>query len=552
MKKIIYIAFALLVATNCSAQIESAAKSVFSLTTFKKDGTLLASTHGVFVGDKGEAISSWKPFVGADSAVVIDANGKQSVVSALIGANELYNVCKFKVDGNTQPASVATAASKKGEKVWILQYSVNKPQIDQRNVQSVEPFMEKYAYYLFSSNIDESADGCPVVNSKGQVIGVIQISKDGQQIVATDANFMNDMTVENGLAIANPVLRQSFIRIDFPKNHEQAAVMLTLTAEQGDTLMYNKYVKAFIQRFPDYVEGYNALANRQLAKADFSGVDATIKTALEKVVKKEDVHSAYSRLIYSKVSNLPDSIYPSWNADKALEEANKAYDIDHQPLYVHQQALAYFVKKDYVTAYDKFMELTKTPIRNGDLFYSAAQCKTQMKAPDAEIVALLDSAIAVSPQPLNFVGAPYVLARATHYYNIGEYRKAVIDFNQYDSLMQGRPITSNFYYIRHKAEMEIHQYQQALNDMDRAILLQRDSPTLWAEKASLHLRFSQTDKAIRSAEICTQLAPEYADGYILLGVANMVAKNKEEGTKALMKAKELGDERADEYLKKYK
>ena len=552
MKKIIYIAFALLVATNCSAQIESAAKSVFSLTTFKKDGTLLASTHGVFVGDKGEAISSWKPFVGADSAVVIDANGKQSVVSALIGANELYNVCKFKVDGNTQPASVATAASKKGEKVWILQYSVNKPLIDQLNVQSVEPFMEKYAYYLFSSNIDESADGCPVVNSKGQVIGVIQISKDGQQIVATDANFMNDMTVENGLAIANPVLRQSFIPIDFPKNHEQAAVMLTLTAEQRDTLMYNKYVKAFIQRFPDYVEGYNALANRQLAKADFSGVDATIKTALEKVVKKEDVHSAYSRLIYSKISNLPDSIYPSWNADKALEEANKAYDIDHQPLYVHQQALAYFVKKAYATAYDKFMELTKTPIRNGDLFYSAAQCKTQMKAPDAEIVALLDSAIAVSPQPLNFVGAPYVLARATHYYNIGEYRKAVIDFNQYDSLMQGRPITSNFYYIRHKAEMEIHQYQQALNDMDRAILLQRDSPTLWAEKASLHLRFSQTDKAIRSAEICTQLAPEYADGYILLGVANMVAKNKEEGTKALMKAKELGDERADEYLKKYK
>lgn len=552
MKKIIYIAFALLVATNCSAQIESAAKSVFSLTTFKKDGTLLASTHGVFVGDKGEAISSWKPFVGADSAVVIDAKGKQSVVSALIGANELYNVCKFKVDGNTQPASVATAASKKGEKVWILQYSVNKPLIDQRNVQSVEPFMEKYAYYLFSSNIDESADGCPVVNSKGQVIGVIQISKDGQQIVATDANFMNDMTVENGLAIANPVLRQSFIPIDFPKNHEQAAVMLTLTAEQRDTLMYNKYVKAFIQRFPGYVEGYNALANRQLAKADFSGVDTTIKTALEKVAKKEDVHSAYSRLIYNKVSNLPDSIYPSWNADKALEEANKAYDIDHQPLYVHQQALAYFVKKDYVTAYDKFMELTKTPIRNGDLFYSAAQCKTQMKAPDAEIVALLDSAIAVSPQPLNFVGAPYVLARATHYYNIGEYRKAVIDFNQYDSLMQGRPITSNFYYIRHKAEMEIHQYQQALNDMDRAILLQRDSPTLWAEKASLHLRFSQTDKAIRSAEICTQLAPEYADGYILLGVANMVAKNKEEGTKALMKAKELGDERADEYLKKYK
>ncbi len=552
MKRIIYIAIALLSAINCSAQIESASTSVFSLTTFKKDGTLLASTHGVFLGNNGEAVSSWKPFVGADSAVVIDAKGNQMKVNALIGVNELYNVCKFRVDGKTKSASVAKTASKKGDKVWILQYSVNKPQIDQRNIQNVESFMQKYAYYIFSTNIDDNADGCPVVNSKGEILGTVQVSKDGLQVVAIDANLMNDMVVENGLVITNPVLRQSFIPIEFPQNHDQAAVMLTLASEQGDSLMYGKYVKSFVHAFPKDIEGYNAQANNQLAKADFAGVDATMKTALEKVTKKQDVHSAYSRLIYNKISNLPDSIWPSWNADKAIEEADKAYSIENQPLYVHQQALAYFVKKDYTTAYNKFMSLTNTSIRNGDLFYSAAQCKTQMKAPDVEIVALLDSAIAASPQPLNFVGAPYVLARGTHYYNVQQYRKAVVDFNQYDSLMQGRPISSDFYYIRHKAEMQIHQYQQALNDMDRAILLERNSPTLWAEKASLHLRFNQADKAIRSAQICTQLAPEYADGFILLGVANMVANNKEEGTKALMKAKQLGDERADEYLKKYK
>ena len=552
MKRIIYIAIALLSAITCNAQIESASGSVFSLTTFKKDGTLLASTHGVFIGNKGEAVSSWKPFVGADSAVVIDAKGNQLNVKTLIGANELYNVCKFRVDGKTKPASLAKTLGKKGEKVWILQYSVNKPQIDQRSIQSVEPFMQKYGYYIFSTNVDDNADGCPIVNSRGEVLGVVQISKDGLQVVAVDANFMSEMAVDNGLAITNPVLRQAFIPIEYPKDHDQAAVMLTLASEQGDSLMYSKYVKSFVSDFPNYIEGYSAQANNLLAKADFAGVDATMKTAFEKVTKKQDVHSAYSRLIYNKICNLPDSIWSSWTVDKALEEANKAYEIDNQPLYIHQQALAYFVKKDYKTAYDKFMFLTNTPLRNGDLFYSAAQCKTQMKAPDEEIVALLDSAIAVSPQPLNFVGAPYVLARGTHYYNVQQYRKAVVDFNQYDSLMQGRPISSEFYYIRHKAELQIHQYQQALNDIDRAILLERNSPTLWAEKASLHLRFNQSDKAIRSAQVCTQLAPEYADGYILLGVANMVANNKEEGTKALMKAKELGDDRADEYLKKYK
>ena len=100
--------------------------------------------------------------------------------------------------------------------------------------------------------------------------------------------------------------------------------------------------------------------------------------------------------------------------------------------------------------------------------------------------------------------------------------------------------------------MQIRQYQQALNDIDRAILLKRDEPTLWAEKGSLHLRFNQLEKAIQAASICTEIAPEYADGYIILGLASMLSDKKEEGRKALLKAKELGDARADEYLEKYK
>ena len=51
--------------TNTSAQpapVQKAGRSVFTLTTFKADGAILASTHGVFVGSAGEAVSSWKPF----------------------------------------------------------------------------------------------------------------------------------------------------------------------------------------------------------------------------------------------------------------------------------------------------------------------------------------------------------------------------------------------------------------------------------------------------------------------------------------------------------
>ena len=542
----------LMLALDCSAQIERAAQSVFTLTTFKKDGSILASSHGVFVGTEGEAISIWSSFSGADHAIVVDARGTEMQVMSIIGASEIYDVCKFRVKGSTKAASIAKAPSAKGDKVWIMGYSLRTPQIDQRSVQSTEKFMDKYTYYIFSSTAPENKSSCPFVNSNGEVIGLFQHSKSGEQVFSTDANYINDFQVKNGLAINDPLLRQTSIPVEYPKDQEQASVMLTLARNQNDSIKYLKYIDAYMQNFPAAVEGYTAKAECQLLENDFSGAAATMEAALDKATKKDEVHSAYARLIYQKELFKRAQPYAAWSLEKALAEAESAYRENPLPFYLHQQAQIIFARQDYQKAYDIFIGLTKTNLRNGELFYEAAQCKTQMKAPHTEIVALLDSAIAASPQPLNAVGAPYVLTRGSEYFNAGEFRKAVTDFNQYDSLMQGRPISSEFYYTREKAEMQIRQYQQALNDINRAILLDRDNPTLWAEKASLHLRFNQLEDAIKSATVCTQLETNYADGYILLGVAQMAKKNKSEGEKALLKAKELGDLRADEYLKKYK
>lgn len=76
---------------------KKAAQAVFTLKTFKADGTLLGSANGVFVSENGEAVSSFAPFRGADRAVVIDAQGKEWPVETMMGANDMYDVAKFKV-----------------------------------------------------------------------------------------------------------------------------------------------------------------------------------------------------------------------------------------------------------------------------------------------------------------------------------------------------------------------------------------------------------------------------------------------------------------------
>ena len=91
--------------------VQKAAKSVFTLTTFNKDGNIISSTQGVFIDNKGTAIGTFKPFIGAVKATIVDASGKSMDVDAILGADELYDVAKFRVLGNTTAANIATAES---------------------------------------------------------------------------------------------------------------------------------------------------------------------------------------------------------------------------------------------------------------------------------------------------------------------------------------------------------------------------------------------------------------------------------------------------------
>lgn len=533
-----------------SANVKKAAKSVFSLTTFKADGTLLGSTRGVFIGENGEAISTWKPFVGADSAVVIDAQGKAMTVDVMIGANELYDVCKFKVVGNTTPAKIASSTSKANEKVSVVGYSIKSLDIKQVPIQKVETFMDKYAYYIFSSEAPANKEGCPFVNAKGEVIGILQHANSADETHAVDAKFMNDMKVNTGLSIADPVLRQTSIRTQMPSKESEALVMLMMSREQNHK-NYLKYVQDFKRLFPQSVDGYVAQANIFASKGQLAQAADEMETAIKRAKNKDVAHSEYAKLIYQQQLYQPDSTFTQWSLDKALDEATQANNINPLPVYQHQQAQIIFTKGNYQKAYDMFMALTKTSLRSGELFYEAAQAKTQLKADEKEILTLLDSAVAACPQPLTPVAAPYVLARGVAYDQIGEYKKALADYNQYDTLMLGRA-SHEFYYTRYKCNSQLRRYQQALNDIAHAAVLNRQEPTYLAEMASLQLKVNLYEDAIKTADLCISLAPSYADAYLIKGLAQVQNKQKKEGLETLNKAKELGDARAKDFINKYK
>lgn len=551
-QKIISITFVLIGAiTSVLAQpapVKKAAASVFSLTTFDKNGDIVGSTRGVFVGKNGEAMAMWKPFMGADHAVAIDAKGNKHEVDVMMGISEMYDICLFRIKG-TAPASLElTNDNTPATTVYIADYDLKKPTVKKLEPVRTEKFMEVNNYYVFKDEDVSGNDlGCPVVNEQGMLLGIMQRPADGGQAFATDARIIKSFSV-NGLSLNDRTFRATGIRTALPADQQQATLTLMMAQQQGDSARLEQYIGDFISAFPTATEGYTALAEMHIGQGKLAEADETLQKEVKRAAQKDEAYYDYARLVYHSTVFKVDTTFAAWNLKKALELSEQASKVNPLPIYKHQQAQIIYAQGDYQKALAMFTELQNTDLgKNGEVFYEAAQCKTKLNAPQSEVLQLLDSAVAAQD---GVISAPYVLARGRMYDVAGEYRKAYMDYLKYDTLMHMNA-SADFYYLRYQCGVKIRQFQIALNDIAHAIVLNRNEPTYYAEMASLQLRVNQLDDAIKTCEIAMRLAPEYADLYIIKGVAACESDKKDEGLAALKKAQELGDERAEKLIEKY-
>lgn len=528
-----------------------AAKSIFTLKTFSSDGALLASSTGFFVGTDGEAVSNYVPFIGAQRAVIIDAQGKEAPVELILGANETYDVAKFQVAiRKTVPLSIANN-SVNGSIVWLLPYAMKKtPTCVQGSVSNAEQFMDSYQYYTLLLNSEENHVSSPVFNQNGEVIGMIQPTIGDKKGIsyAISARYAVNLKI-NGLSMNEPALKKTHITIALPDDAEDALLALFMSSSSMSDNQYANFLERFIQKFPNETDGYIYRARYHSSKSDFSRADEDMQQALKVGGKQDNVHYQYAELIYQKEIYQSDKPYNAWTLDKAFSESQEAYAIQPMTIYLQQQAQIRYAQGQYSEAYQIYEQLTHSNLRSADIFFAASQCKAQLGENDQQI-ALLDSAVNQFSRPYVKTAAPFLLARAQALYQQGKFRPAITDYNEYAELMSTQ-LGAPFYYQRELAEIGGHLYQQALNDIDKAIELDPTEPMYRAEKASLEIRVGMHKEAIETSRQLINMSPELSDGYLFLGLAQCLSNQKAEGMRNLTKAKELGNDQAQSLIDKY-
>ena len=551
-KRIILIILAVLplLAMAQPSWVKKATKSVFTLKTFAEDGSLIGSSNGFFTSANGDAVSNYTPFKGAAKAVVIDATGKELPVVSIVGVNDMYDVVKFRVNGKTQPLIISSAQTPVGSQVWLLPYHEIK-NVPEGTIRKAEAFQNEYEYYTVALAMPVNTVSTPLINQAGEVIGLMQQPASDKDTLsyAVSARFADSLKI-SGFGMNEATLMETKIKKELPDDMKEAVLALYMASSRQDSAAYVNLIEDFIQKFPNAPEGFMYRAQVKASDGDFATAERNMELAIKYSLQKDDAHYNYARMIYNHEIFQADKPYANWSLDKALEEIRLANTLNPQPTYRQMEANILFGQKKYNEAYDIYNQLTSTNLKGAELFYSAARCKEMLKDSTA-MLALLDSAMNCFSKPYLKDAAPYLWARAQARAQAKKYREAVSDMNDYEELMKAS-INDNFYYIRHQAEVDGRLYQQALNDITRAIVMNPKETFYYGEKASLEIRVGLYDNAIATAKECLVVDPNDSDGYMFLGVAQCLKGNKKEGISNLQKAKDLGNLQADKLIEKYK
>lgn len=551
-------------------EIKNAGKAVFNIITYSADGTLLHSGNGVFISPSGEGLSLYSFFENAARAEVIDSKGVKYPVFRILGASSTNDLVRFSITGGKKfsyfdlsQASTADSLST----LSLISYSTekkNKP--IEVKVLSATAY-DSLRYYTTTVTNTPSYMGCPLATSEGQIVGITQtnVEKDAKGACAIDARFALGLNIGK-MAGLNSDLRAIDIPKAIPSNEKDALTYIYLLAN-SDSTAYATALNDFIAQYPENAEGYVNRAKFFAQSGQYAQSDNDFARAAEVVdegkstVKADEVHNDYSKAVYQKALYAPRDNYSSWNLQKALDEAEKAYAISPKPFYLLQKGRCLFSMQKFSDANKAFMDLALaadrdssqwSPTAKSEAWFYAARSLEMAGGDSLRVIALMDSAVSRLPQPLNQTTAQYLFERAQRLVRAGQYRRAVKDYSDYEQVIGPANLTAQFYYIKEQAELEARMYQQALDDVRTALSKAPNDENYMIEEALILLRAGLYSEAETQCGKIIALYPKNADAYKILGLSQGELKQNAKAVSNLQKAKELGDPTAEQFIKRYK
>ena len=532
--------------------IEKSRKAVFTLTAFDKAGKEISSTTGFYISASGEALSSYTAFNGAETAVVTDFEGNKSAVASIVGADDLYDVVRFKVNAAKKVEFIPVAADPiAGGAAVLLPYStVKSPLWKEASIAEAGKLKGSYSYYTLSAPLAPEHKNSPWLLPDGQVFALAQEDASGKKQVSYGVSAAYAASLSyTGVDAFNTVYTRIGIRKAWPADAEQAAVTLFLLNGSQTAPAYLETLSDFIAHFPNDEDGYMSRASHYaLRYAELSlNRDEALALASADIDKAEKLGAnrsqtlyKHAQLIYNVASADTTIVDKAWTMDAAVSVIRRSLAVEESAANRVLEGDICFAMNDFGGAYEAYMKSHSGANPVYSYYMSAKSLENIPGSQISDIIAMLDSAILRMGVTPPAEAAPYVLERVDFKMQLGLYEEAVKDYDLYYYLSNGK-VNDRFYYYREQARFRSGDNEGALSDIAEALRINPQMSDYHAEEAAVRMRLQDYDAALKSLAQALALNPDFAACYRLQAVCYVRQNKTAEACRMLNKAQELGD-----------
>ncbi len=476
--------------------VKQCEKSVFTVITYDTNKEPVAFGTGFFINQKGYGVSNVHVFKNSSFAFIQTIDKKDYEIDSIISVDEAADILVFSVKGISNVTSyleITNPEIEKGEEIFVigtpkgLEYSVSKGILS--SIRNIEGYGKTIQ---FTAPISHGSSGSPLINLKGQIIGIVTFQlTEGQNLnFATDINRVN----------RNKPLKKIFpLRNYFTNSTYEDFFNKGLLAMEKDS--FNLSISLFtkeINRNPNGSEAYFQRAFSKQKINDFNGSISDYNSGLKLTPKDA---SALRLRGYVK--------YKKGDYKGCIEDQNKSIAIG-------EDEFSYFLKAD------SYYKLNDDP--NALLVLN----QSIKKYPDYTLPYFDRGLIRLSKK---------------------DYHGAIADFTKIISL---DPDFGDAYEQRGECKLNLDDYRGAIEDYSKKIDLSKKFPlSAYQGRSKAYVILKNYTKVIDDCTLIIENDPNEPDAYFLRGVSKFNTQDIEGGCLDFSKAGELGDKSAYEYIKKY-
>ncbi len=296
--------------------------AVVLIETFDKDNKPLGQGSGFFINDKGHIITNHHVIKGAYRVTVKTSSGKEYPVDGIIAKDLTADIVKLAVnlsDANTAFLNLSVNVPSEGEDIVVIGNPLGLEATVSNGIVSAVRDIPAFGKILqITAPISPGSSGSPVMNSKGEVIGIATL-------VITKGQNLN-FAIPSGKIIELKEISKTPIINTLVADSNQAQSFLGATYDElGRYLEAIEACKQAIRTNPEDAEAHNNLGN---AYDELGRYQEAIEAYKQAIKIKPDFAEAHNSLgyDYGKLGRYQEAIEAFKQAIRINPEDAKAHN----------------------------------------------------------------------------------------------------------------------------------------------------------------------------------------------------------------------------------